>query len=483
MNIDDFRRWSHQAADWAADYHQGLRERPVRAQVAPGEIAAQIADTPPEQGEPFEAIFADFERIIPPGMTHWQHPRFFAYFPSNAALESIIAEQLAGAMSAQGMLWQTSPALTELETRMTDWLRQAVGLPGGFQGVLQDTASMATLCAMLCMRERALQGKGNRAGLAGGPRIRIYASEQTHSSIDKATWLSGIGQDNLVKIRSAPGHPWPVDVPAMAEAIRADRAAGYRPAGIIGCVGGTSIGGCDDIAALAALARAEDLYLHVDAAWAGSAMIVPEYRGLWAGIDQADSIVFNPHKWLGVPMECSAHFVRDPDLLVSTLAIQPEYLKTHGKDGLINYSEWSVTLGRRFRALKLWFLLRHQGLEGLRERMRNHVNWAQALARRIADTPGFELVTEPVLSLFSFRYAPVANGDLNALNLELLTRINDDGRTYLTQTKVGDKLAIRFQVGPFETTEEDVGQAFEVVREIAGSLQPGTSYPGNQNRV
>ncbi|MEZ5650826.1 MAG: pyridoxal-dependent decarboxylase [Burkholderiaceae bacterium] len=470
MNNDDFRRWSHAASDWAADYHASLRERPVRAQVTPGEIAAQIATAPPERGEPFERIFADFERIIPAGMTHWQHPRFFAYFPSNAALEAIVAEQLAGAMAAQGMLWQTSPALTELETRMTDWLRQAVGLPDGFHGVLQDTASMATLCAMLCMRERALDGQGNRAGLAGGPRIRIYASEQTHSSIDKATWLAGIGQDNLVRVASAGAHPWAVDVDAMAAAIRADRAAGYRPAGIVGCVGGTSIGACDDIAALVRLARDEDLYLHVDAAWAGSAMICPEFRPLWQGIDGADSVVFNPHKWLGVPMECSAHFVRDPELLVGTLAIQPEYLKTHGKDGLINYSEWSVTLGRRFRALKLWFLLRAQGLEGLRTRIRHHVQWAQALARRVADTPGFELVTEPVLSLFSFRLRAVGCDDLDELNLELLTRVNDDGRTYLTQTRARNLLAIRFQAGPFETTEADVQAAFDVVVELADRL-------------
>jgi aromatic-L-amino-acid decarboxylase len=473
MDNDDFRRWSHIAADWAADYHAGLRERPVRAQTAPGDIAAQVADSPPELAEPFERVFADFARIVPPGMTHWQHPSFFAYFPSNAAPEAIIAEQLAGAMAAQGMLWQTSPALTELETRMTDWLRQAVGLPEGFAGVLQDTASMATLCAVLCMRERALDGRGNREGLAGRPAVRIYASGQTHSSIDKACWISGIGQENLVKIASSPVHPWPVDVNAMAEAIRADRAAGRLPAGIIACVGGTSIGACDDISALVSLAREEGLYLHVDAAWAGSAMICPEFRSLWKGVEGADSVVFNPHKWLGVPMECSAHFVRDPDNLVSTLAIQPEYLRTHGRDGLINYSEWSVTLGRRFRALKLWFLLRAYGLEGLRERLRKHVRWSQSLAARIAATPGFEVVTEPVLSLFSFRFAPGGIEDLDALNLALLAAINDDGRTYLTQTRVGEGIAIRFQVGPFETTEADVQGAFDTVLEISAGLMAG----------
>ncbi len=469
----------HRAADWSADYREQLPQQPVRAQVQPGEVLAALAATPPEQPESFESIFSDFESIIPDAMTHWQHPRFFAYFPSNAAPPAVIAEQLAGAIAAQGMLWQTSPALTELEIQMVAWLAQATGLPDRFKGVLQDTASTATLCAVLTMRERALQWQGNQKGLAGQARIRIYASTQTHSSIDRAMWISGIGQDNLVKIPAARTHPWPIDIAAARQAIRADRAAGLIPAGIIGCVGGTSIGGSDDIAALAQLAREEDLYLHVDAAWAGSAMICPEFRDLWAGVEHADSIVFNPHKWLGVPMECSAHFVADPDSLVRTLAIQPDYLKTHGQDGLVNFSEWSVTLGRRFRALKLWFLIRHYGLSGLREMIRNHVRWSQALAGQIASQPDFELSSEPVLSLFSFRYRPARFGapgeplsesacaELNQLNLQLLEAINSDGRTYLTQTRLDQHLVIRFQVGPFECTESDVQQAWSAVAELA----------------
>lgn len=483
MDSEQFRHWLHKAADWCADYRAGLSKRPVRAQVEPGEVIAALATEPPEQPEPFEQIFSDFERIIPDGMTHWQHPRFFAYFPSNAAPPAVIAEQLAGALAAQGMLWQTSPALTELEIRMVDWLGQACGLPADFKGVLQDTASTATLCAVLTMRERALQWQGNQKGLAGQQAVRVYASAHTHSSIDRALWISGIGQDNLVKIPSAQAHPWPVDVDAMRAAIKQDREAGLLPAGIIGCVGGTSIGGCDDIAALAALAREEDLYFHVDAAWAGSAMICPEFRSLWAGVGEADSIVFNPHKWLGVPMECSAHFVRDPDSLVRTLAIQPEFLKTHGKDGLVNFSEWSVTLGRRFRALKLWFLIRHYGLTGLRTMIRQHVEWAQSLARSIAAEPDFEITSEPMLSLFSFRYRPAKFGlpgepldpalrvELSDLNQQLLEAINNDGRTYLTQTKIDQDLVIRFQVGPFETTQADVQVAWQAVSELARQTQ------------
>ena len=469
MNGEEFRQWSHKAADWGADYRENLRERPVRAQTQPGEIAAQIADTPPETAEPMERIFADFEQKIMPGMTHWQHPRFFAYFPANAAPVSVIAEYLVTVMAAQCMLWQTSPAATELETKVIDWLRQALGLPEGFSGVIQDSASSATLAAVLTMRERALDWQGNRQGLSDQPRLRIYATDQVHTSIDRAIWVAGIGEENLVRV-STKGDLRSMDAEALETAILADKAQGHLPAGIIACVGGTSVGGTDDIAALATVAKKHGLYLHVDAAWAGSAMICPEFRHYWTGIEGADSIVFNPHKWLGAQFDCSVQFIRDPDAHVRTLAIKPEYLKTHGKDGIINYSEWSVPLGRRFRALKLWFLLRAHGLEGLRQMIRNHVAWAQKLAARIAAEPGFELVTQPMLSLFSFRHAPGGVTDLDAHNLRLLEAINNDGRIYLTQTKVDGRFAIRFQIGQFETTETDVDVAFEVITSMAASL-------------
>ncbi len=348
MDGDEFRRWSRRAADWGADYRATLRERPVRARTRPGEIAERIAASPPEAPEPMETIFADFERDIVPGMTHWQHPRFFAYFPANAAPVSVVAEYLVSAMAAQCMLWQTSPAATELETKVIDWLRQALGLPEGFSGVIQDSASSAPLSAVLVMREKALGWAGNRSGLSGQPRLRIYCSDQVHTSIDRAIWVAGIGEENLVRVPT--GGRWRSMKPdALERAIEADRAAGCLPAGIIGCVGGTSVGGTDDIAALADIARRHGLYLHVDAAWAGSAMICPEFRHFWSGVDGADSIVFNPHKWLGAQFDCSVHFVRDPESLVRTLAIKPEYLKTHGKDGIVNYSEWTVPLGRRWR--------------------------------------------------------------------------------------------------------------------------------------
>ncbi|MBN9235349.1 MULTISPECIES: pyridoxal phosphate-dependent decarboxylase family protein [Phyllobacteriaceae] len=469
MDSNEFRDWSRRAADWGADYRDTVRDRPVRPRVTPGSIQHSVEASPPEQAEPMEAIFADFEAKIMPGMTHWQHPRFFAYFPANAARVSVIAEYLVTAVAAQCMLWQTSPAATELETKMIDWLRQALGLPEGFSGVIQDSASSATLAAVLTMRERALGWEGNSKGLSGQKRLRVYCSNQVHTSIDRAIWVAGIGDENLVRIPTA-GALRSMDMAALEAAIRADKEAGMQPAGIIACVGGTSTGGTDDIAAVADIARRHGLYLHVDAAWAGSAMICPEYRHFWAGIEKADSIVFNPHKWLGASFDCSIQFVRDPESHVRTLAIKPEYLKTHGHDGIINYSEWTVTLGRRFRALKLWFLMRAHGLEGLRTMIRNHVAWSVALAERLRNEPDFEIVTEPMLSLFSFRHRAPQGVDADEHNLRLVNAINDDGFIYLTQTRVEDRVAIRFQVGQFDATREDVEAAFDAIVQTARRL-------------
>ncbi|MBX9458719.1 MAG: aspartate aminotransferase family protein [Rhizobium sp.] len=467
MDSEEFRHWSRMAADWGADYRKTLRDRPVRAQTKPGEIARQIGDVAPETGEAMETIFADFERIIPDGLTHWQHPRFFAYFPANAAPASVIADYLVTSIAAQCMLWQTSPAATELETKVLEWLRLALGLPDGFAGVIQDSASTATLAAVLVMRERALGWKGNGDGLAAHPPVRVYASEQVHTSIDRAIWISGIGEANLVRIPTK-GPLNGMDPEALDAAIRTDLAAGLVPAGVIACTGGTSIGACDPIEAVARVVKRHGLYLHVDAAWAGSAMICPEFRTLWQGVDAADSIVFNPHKWLGAQFDCSVQFIRNPEEQVRTLAIQPEYLKTHGHDGIINYSEWSVPLGRRFRALKLWFLLRHHGLEGLRAMIRNHVSWSVELCERLGAEPDFEIVSPPVLSLFSFRH--VTAGDSDQHMIALVNAINDDGRIYLTQTRVDGRIAIRFQAGQFEMTHEDAGAAFDVITEIARTL-------------
>ncbi|MGI9487595.1 MAG: pyridoxal phosphate-dependent decarboxylase family protein [Geminicoccaceae bacterium] len=465
MDHKTFRTWARRAADWSADYLQSVAERPVRAQAKPGDIVAQLPTAPPEQGEDMASIFDDVDKILMPGMTHWQHPRFFAYFPANSSPPSVIAEYLTATMAAQCMLWQTSPAATELETLTLNWLRQMLNLPESFHGVIQDSASSATLAAILTGREHVLGFKGNQDGLAAHPPVRAYCSEQAHSSIDKAIWIAGIGQANLVKVATAGGDS--MDAEALEREVQADLAAGRRPAVVIGTIGSTSVGAMDDLRAIGEVARRHGLYFHVDAAWAGSVLICKEHRHLIDGIELADSFVFNPHKWLLTNFDCTAHFIRDPKALVQTLGIQPEYLKTEGEAG-INYSEWSVPLGRRFRALKLWFVIRSYGVEQLREIIRNHIRMAAELAAKIDAHPDFELTTKPSLSLFSFRYTPAGAPALDDLNAKLLQTINDDGRIYLTQTRHKGDYVIRFQVGQLYTKDEDVDLAWEVILELAG---------------
>jgi aromatic-L-amino-acid decarboxylase len=458
MNHDELNQWSKRAADWATEYHTALRDRPVRAPLVPGAISRQLPPSPPEAPEPMAEIFADFDRIVPPGITHWQHPRFFAYFPANASPASMLAEQLANAIAAQGMIWQTSPAVTEIEQVMIQWLRQSLGLPEGFTGTIHDSATTATLSAVLTMREQALAFQGNVKGLSGQPTLRIYASAETHSSVDKAVRIAGIGQDNLVKIPTDQSLSMKPD--ALAAAIAADRAAGLLPAGVILCAGGTSVGAFDRIGECIAVAHAAGLPVHVDAAWAGSAMICPEFRDLWAGIEAADSVVFNPHKWLGAQFDCAVQFLRDPTPQVKTLGLRPSYLETAGKEDIVNFNEWTVPLGRRFRALKLWFTLRAYGLEGLRARIRNHVIWAVEACEVLRALPGVTITSEPHLSLFTFAL------ENDAATEALLTRINDDGRIYLTQTRHKGAYVIRVQVGQFDCTRDDVMMIPQVVAEL-----------------
>lgn len=467
MNHDDLRHWSKRAADWAHDYHRTLRDRPVRAQTAPGDTAARLPASPPEHPEDPETIFNDFQAIVPDAMTHWQHPRFFAYFPSNAAPASQWAEQLANTISAQCMLWQTSPAATEIEEVMVDWLRQAMGLREGFRGTIHDTATTATLSAIITMRDRATGWDSVQNGIFGQPPLRIYASAQTHSSIDKAVRLAGIGQANLVKI--ATDANFAMDPAALDAAIRADMAAGLTPAGVVLCTGGTSIGACDPIAACLKVAKSHDLYTHLDAAWAGTAMICPEFRALWDGADGADSIVFNPHKWLGAQFDCSIQFLADPAPQIRSMGLRPSFLETPDYDAVTDFSEWTVPLGRRFRALKLWFTLRAYGLEGLRSMIRNHVAWTVELAEKFRTTKDFRITTEQRLALFTFQYAP-ENGDASALTEKLLQRINDDGRVYLTQTRHQGQFVIRMAAGTFNCTRDDVMMVHTVATDLAATL-------------
>ncbi len=472
MDIDEFRRHGHDAVEWIARYLETLEERPVRAQVAPGAIDAALPRTAPEVGEPMTAILADFERVVMPGITHWQHPAFFAYFPANASPPSMLAEMLTAGIAAQCMLWQTSPAATEMETRVLDWLRQALGLPPGLAGVIQDSASSATLAALIAARERALQGGGNRDGLAGQPALAVYASSEAHSSVEKAARIAGFGSRGLRLVETDErGRMCPE---ALAVAIASDRASGILPAAVVATLGTTGVGAVDPLTEIGRVARAEDVYLHVDAAWAGSALLLPEWRWMIEGAEAADSFVTNPHKWLGVQFDCAAHFVREPGVLTGALSIQPSYLTSSETGKVIDYRDWGIPLGRRFRALKLWFVLRAYGLEALRAMLRNHMAWTEALAGWIGAEPDFELVTAPSLALLTFRHTPAGAADLDRVNRDLVERINADGRLYLTPHVHRGRQVVRWSVGARTTELRHVERGWQVVRELARSAPSHT---------
>lgn len=472
MDTKEFRRHAHAVADWIADYMEGVERFPVRAQVRPGEIASQLAVAPPAQGEPMETILADFESIVLPGVTHWQHPSFFAYFPANSSPPSVLAEMLTAALGANCMLWQTSPAATEMETRVLDWLRQLAGLPEGLHGVIQDSASSATLCAILTARERATGWQANEEGLGATPRLAVYCSAEAHSSIEKDVKVAGLGRKQLREI--------PVDERfamrpgALEAAIAADRAAGIVPACVVATLGTTGVGAFDPLRAIGEVCRREGVFLHVDAAWAGSAAILPDQRGWLDGVEYADSLVFNPHKWLFTNFDCSAHFVRNPAELVRTLEILPAYLQTRERSEVIDYRDWSVPLGRRFRALKLWFVMRSYGAEGLRARVEAHIALAQELEQWMAMEPDFELVAPRSLALINFRYHPAGMDEgaaLDRLNETLLDRLNSSGRLYLTQNRVNGAFAIRISIGQTWTERRHVKAAWDEIRSTAQSLE------------
>lgn len=453
MKYSDLRYWLTESAKWVDSYYSNLSRRPVRPNITPGEFTKKLTKKPPEIGEPIEKIFTDFKEIVPNAMTHWQHPKFFAYFPANAAPASIFAESLVNAMGAQAMLWQTSPAATEMETVVIDWLRQALGLKEGFRGTIHDTATTANLSATLTMREKALNFQGLKEGLYNSKKLRVYASVNAHSSVDKAIRLSGIGENNLIKIKL--DSTLSIDKKALKSQIDEDLELGYLPIGLILSVGGTSIGSSDEVLPLLKLAKEYNLYTHIDAAWAGSAMICPEMRYLWEGIDLADSIVFNPHKWLGAQFDCSIQFLKDPIPQINTLGLRPAYLETLDAEDVTNYNEWTIPLGRRFRALKIWFLIRVYGLDGLKSMIRNHITWSKELEQSFKNNPKFDVITTSPFGMFTFCLSGGTEKDYENTR-KLLNLINADGECYLTQTIIDNKFVIRVSIGTFETTREDV---------------------------
>ena len=468
MTPDEFRSHAHRMVDWMADYMVDVGKYPVRAQTPPGAIAGALPSSAPERGEGMEAILADFEHLVLPGITHWQHPRFFAYFPANTSPPSVLAEMITATLGAQCMLWETSPAATEMETRVLDWLRKAVGLPDGFAGVIQDSASSAILCALLTARERVTDWESNESGLAGQAPLTVYTSDQAHSATEKGAKIAGYGRRHVRLIETDTAFAMRPD--RLDAAIRSDRAAGLRPACIVASLGTTGVGAVDPLAEIGEVASEHGIFLHIDAAWAGSALLCEEHRHMLAGVEAVDGFVFNPHKWLLTNFDCTAHFVRDPEALVRTLSILPPFLSGRETGRVIDYRDWSVPLGRRFRALKLWFVLRSYGLEGLRSIIRRHIALAEWLADEIAAAPDFELMAPRSLALVNFRYAPASAEDLSALNERLLNAINDDGRIYLTRNSVRGEFAIRFSIGQTGTDRVHVEEGWNAIREIARGI-------------
>ncbi|MDH4158281.1 MAG: pyridoxal-dependent decarboxylase [candidate division Zixibacteria bacterium] len=470
MKPEEFRTHAHDLVDWMADYIENARNYAVRSQVKPKDIINRLPAKPPVDGEPFETIVEDFTRIILPGMTHWQHPSFFAYFPANSSPPSVLAEMLMATLGAQCMVWQTSPAAAELEERVMQWLGQMIGLPEEFSGVIQDTASTATLCSILTARERKTNYETNRRGLTGAPPYAVYCSTETHSSIEKAVKIAGLGRDSLRKI--------PVDekfamLPgALAEAIRRDLDGGVLPLCAVATVGTTGSTAIDPLREIARICREHDTWLHVDAAYAGTALLLPELRWMSDGVEMADTFVFNPHKWMFTNFDCSAYFIKDKEALVRTFEIMPEYLKTPEDDRVNNYRDWGIQLGRRFRALKLWFVIRSYGVSGLQALIRKHLDLAQDLVRRIETSEQFELMAPVPLNLLCFRYHPRGTSDnvLDSLNERLLEAVNSTGKMYVTHTKLNGAYVLRLCVGQTQVEQKDIDTAWETIQSEASKL-------------
>ncbi len=474
MPDEEFRAAGHALVDWIADYLQHADRYPVLAQVSPGEIARGLPAQAPETGEPMGDILADVERVIVPGLTHWNSPTFFAYFAICASGPGVLADFLSSALNQQAMLWRTSPAATELEVVTLGWLRQMMGLPDTFEGVIYDTASISTLHALAAARERAVRGV-RRTGLAARDEargLRVYCSDQAHSSVDKAAILLGLGHDSIVHV--ACDDAFRMKPEALAAAIAADRAAGFHPLAVVATTGTTSTTSVDPVPGIADICEREDLWLHVDAAYGGAAAILPEMAWVLEGAGRADSLVVNPHKWLLTPFDLSVLFCRHMDLLREAFSLVPEYLRTSEPPEVRNLMDTGVQLGRRFRSLKLWFILRYFGAEGMRARVAEHLRLARTLAGWIDADPGFERLAPVPMSVVCFRAAPAAlRGDaaaIDGLNERLLQALNASGEIFLSHTKLRGAFTLRLAIGHVRTTEAHVAAAWALIRRTAASL-------------
>lgn len=471
MDKDEFREHAHELVDWMADYFEEVENYSVKPDVQPGDILEQLPNSAPQNSESFEAIFDDFKETIMPGMTHWQSPNFMGYFPANTSYPSVLAEMLTATLGAQCMSWLTSPAATELEEQIMEWLRELIDLPEAFTGVIEDTASTSTLCALLMAREQVTDFGVNEEGFPSDKKFTVYCSSETHSSIEKGVKIAGFGKHNLRKI--------PVDKNfamqpgKLEQAIRQDLENGYKPTAVVATIGTTGSTAIDPLEEIGKICSKYEIFLHVDAAYAGTALVLPEKRWMNEGTEHADSFVFNPHKWMFTNFDCSAFFVQDEALLVRTFEIMPEYLKTPEDERVKNYRDWGIPLGRRFRALKLWFVLRSFGIEGLQEKIRYHISLTEQLQEKIEQNNHFEILAPVPLNTICFRFHPDYISDerkLDKLNEKLLNQIQDSGKLFLTHTKLDEKYTIRIVIGNTNVEKRHVDQAWNLIKEEAFRL-------------
>lgn len=467
MNKEAFRKFGHELIDWISDYYENIEHYPVKSQVKPGEIKDQLPSQPPVESQDFEKIMTDFERILLPGITHWQSPNFFAYFPANSSMPSVLGELLTSALAVQGMVWETSPAATELEEVVMNWLKKMTGIPENFHGVIQDTASTSTLVALLSAREKISDFQINNKGIQNN-KYRIYCSKEAHSSIEKAVKIAGFGKNSLVYV--------PVDeklsmkADELEAAIKKDREQGLKPTCVVSATGTTGTVAFDPLKSIAEVCKNYGIWHHVDAAYAGSAMVLEENRKFIEGIEEVDSYVFNPHKWMFTNFDCSAYFVKDKAILIRTFEIMPEYLKTGSDQEVNNYRDWGIQLGRRFRALKLWFVIRSMGVDTIKEKIRNHIEWANELAEKVRNNDRFELWEPQNMGLVCFRLKLPEikeQSERNKINQEFLNEINSSGKAYLSHTKINGEYTLRFVVAQTRVTKDHVFKAWELIQKIS----------------
>jgi aromatic-L-amino-acid/L-tryptophan decarboxylase len=470
MNTDDFRKNGHEIVEWIARYFENIENYPVKSSVTPGSVISQLPDKPPLKAESFEVFLKDFNDIIMPGITHWQNPNFFAYFPANNSYPSILGEMLTAALGAQCMLWETSPAATELEEQVMIWLKKMTGLPDEFEGVIQESASGATLAALITAREKLTGFTSNSEGLSLTKRMRVYSSSQTHSSVEKGAGIAGIGRKNVVHVDTLAD--FSMDPESLKKAIEDDLKQGYLPCCVVATLGTTSATAIDPLRKIGEICREKNIWLHVDAALGGTALLLPEMRWMSDGIEYADSFVFNPHKWMFTNFDCTAYFVKDAASLIKTFEILPDYLKTRTRGVVNDYRDWGIPLGRRFRALKLWAVIRSFGVEGLQEKIREHIRIAKNLGEWVQENKNFELLAPVTINTICFRYNPArtAVDDLNKLNEALNHRLNDSGKIYLTHTTLNGKYTLRMVIAQTNVTEEHVKRAWELIKATASSL-------------